>query len=164
MKSRWGRCNKLLRESLYLKESKVSTEDLQMCWNQRKWRSSNVWKEKSFCYVFIYMTTPQLQEARQFHCNNKALNISHTNQEIFSLMIKGRHSKVNTSSTSHRESQRKDKIENKGPRNKKQNKTQKQYEQQYPPHSCSGPINSSMYESDFSITTFPLTSSAPYSR
>jgi hypothetical protein len=26
-----------------------------------------------------------------------------------------------------------------------------------------GPINSSMYDSDFSITTFPLTSSAPYS-
>jgi hypothetical protein len=29
-------------------------------------------------------------------------------------------------------------------------------------HTCSGTINSSMYDSDFSITTFPLTSSAPY--
>jgi hypothetical protein len=65
------------------------------------------------------MTTPQLQKAWQFHCNNKAINISHMNQEIAILMIKRRQSKVNTSSTSHRESQRKDKTENKGPRNKK---------------------------------------------
>ncbi len=123
-----------------------------------------MWKEKSFCYVSMYMTTPQLHKACQFHCNNKAINISHTNQEISILMVKRRRSKVNTSSTSHRESQRKVKTENKGPRNKKQNKTRKQYEEQYQPHTCSGPINSSMYESDFSITTFPLTSSAPYTR
>jgi hypothetical protein len=110
------------------------------------------------------MTTPQLQQAWEFHCNNKAINISHTNQEISILMIKRRQSKVNTSSTSHRESQRKDKTENKRQRNKKQNKTRKPYEQQYPPHTCSGAINSSMYESDFSMTTFLLTSSAPYSR
>jgi hypothetical protein len=72
----------------------------------------------------MYMTTPQLQKACQFHCNNKAINISHTNQEISILMIKRRQRKVNTSSTSHRESQRrKEKTENKGPRNKKQNKT-----------------------------------------
>ncbi len=122
-----------------------------------------MWKEKSFCYVSMYMTTPQLQKPCQFHCNNKAITISQTNQEISILMIRRRQSKVNTSSTSYRESQRKDKTENKGPRNKKQNKTRKQYEQ-YQPHTCSGPINSSMYESDFSITTFPLTSSAPYSR
>jgi hypothetical protein len=86
------------------------------------------------------------------------------NQEIAILMIKRRQSKVNTSSISHRESQRKDKTENKGPRNKEQNKTRNQYEQQYQPHTSSGAINSSMYERDFSITTFPLTSSAPYSR
>jgi hypothetical protein len=108
--------------------------------------------------------TPKLQKACQFHCNNKAINISHTNQEISILMIKRSQSKVKTSSTSHKESQRKDKTESKGPRNKQQNKTRKQYEQQYQPHTCSAPINSSMYESNFSITTFPLTSSAPYSR
>jgi hypothetical protein len=68
----------------------------------------------------MYMTTPQLQKACQFHCNNKAINISHTNQEISILMIKRRQSKVNTSSTSHREFQRrKDKTESKGPRNQK---------------------------------------------
>jgi hypothetical protein len=48
-------------------------------------------------------------------------NISHKNCEISILMIKKRQSKVNTSSTSHREFQRrKDKTENKGPRNIKQ--------------------------------------------
>jgi hypothetical protein len=78
------------------------------------------------------MTTPQLQKAWQFHCNNKAINISHMNEEISILMIKRRQSKVNTSSISHRESQRKDKTENKGPRNKEK-KTPKQYEQQYQP-------------------------------
>jgi hypothetical protein len=104
----------------------------------------------------MYMTTPQLQKACQFNCYNKAINISHRNQEISILMIKRRQSKVNTSSSSHRESQRrKEKTENKGPRNKKQNKTRKQYEQQYQSHTCSGTINSSMYDSDFSITTFP---------
>jgi hypothetical protein len=45
--------------------------------------------------------------------------ISHRNEEISILMIKKRQSEVNTSSTSHREFQRrKDKTENKGPRNK----------------------------------------------
>jgi hypothetical protein len=46
-------------------------------------------------------------------------NISHKNQEISILVIKKMQSKVNTSSTSHREFQRrKDKTENQGPRNK----------------------------------------------
>jgi hypothetical protein len=71
----------------------------------------------------MYMTTPQLQKACQFHCNNKAINISHTNQEISILMSKRRQSKVNTSSTSHRESQRKDKTDNNGPTNKKKKNT-----------------------------------------
>jgi hypothetical protein len=79
-------------------------------------------------------------------------------------MIKEKKREVNTSSTSHRGFQRrKDKTEKKGPRKKKQNKTQKQYEQQCQSHTCSGTINRSMHGSDFSITTFPLTSSAPYS-
>jgi len=77
------------------------------------------------------MTTPQLQKVCKFHSNNKAVNISHTNQEISILMIKRWQSKVNTSSTSHRESQRQEKTEYKAPRNKKQNKTRNQYEQQY---------------------------------
>jgi hypothetical protein len=89
--------------------------------------------------------------------------ISHKNQEISLLMIKKMESEVNTSLSSQREFQRrKDKTENKGPRSKKE-KTQKQYEQQCQSHTCSGTINSSMYDSDFSITTFSLTLSAPYS-
>jgi len=70
-------------------------------------------------------------------------------------MIKKKKSKGNTSSKSHRGFQRrKDKTENKGPRNKNQKrtapkKTRKQYEQTY---TCSGTISSSMYDSDFSIT------------
>jgi hypothetical protein len=51
-------------------------------------------------------------------------NISHENQEISILMIGENQSKVNTSSTSHRELQRrKDKTENKGPRNKNQKRS-----------------------------------------
>jgi protein subunit release factor B len=91
-----------------------------------------------------------------------AANMSHKNQEISILTIKKREIEVNTSSTSHREFQRrKDKTEKKRPRKKKKKKTRKQYEQQCQPHTCSGTIKSSMYDSDFSITTFPLTSSAP---
>jgi hypothetical protein len=68
----------------------------------------------------MYMTTPQLQKACQFNCYNEAMNISHVNQEISILMIKRRQSKVNTSSSSQRESQRrKEKTENEGARNKK---------------------------------------------
>jgi hypothetical protein len=45
--------------------------------------------------------------------------ISHRNREISILTIKKRQTKVNTSSTSHRDSQRKkDKTENRGQRNK----------------------------------------------
>jgi hypothetical protein len=62
-------------------------------------------------------------------------------------MAKKNQSKVNTSSTSHREFQRrKDKTENKGPRNKNQkrsikiNKTLKPYEHQCQSHTCSGTI------------------------
>jgi hypothetical protein len=35
------------------------------------------------------------------------------------------------------------------------------YEQKCQSHSCSGTINSSMYDSDLTTTTSPLTSSAP---
>jgi hypothetical protein len=46
-------------------------------------------------------------------------NISHKNQETSTLVIRKMQSKVNTSSTSHREFQgTKDKTENQGPRNK----------------------------------------------
>jgi hypothetical protein len=37
------------------------------------------------------------------------------------------------------------------------------YEQKCESHTCSGTINSSMYESDLTTTTLPRTSSAPYS-
>jgi hypothetical protein len=49
------------------------------------------------------------------------LNISHKNQEISILTIKKRQSKVNTSSTSHREFQRKEKqrIKDQETKNKK---------------------------------------------
>ncbi len=97
-------------------------------------------------------------------CHLGSKKISHKNREISILTIKKRQSEVNNSSTSHREFQRrKYKTENKGPRNKNQNKTQKQYEQDCQSHTYSGTIYSSMYDSDFSITTFPLTWSAPYS-
>jgi hypothetical protein len=69
-----------------------------------------------------------------------------------------RNSKPNTSSGSHRKNQtRGDKTQN-----KKQKNTQR-YEQKCQFHTCSRTINSSMYDSDLTITTSPLTSSAPYS-
>jgi hypothetical protein len=50
-------------------------------------------------------------------------SISHKNQEISIPTFKKRQSKVNTSSTSHREfHRRKDKTENKGPKNKNEMK------------------------------------------
>jgi hypothetical protein len=49
----------------------------------------------------------------------KKQNISHKNREISILMIQNRQSKANTSSTSHREFQRREeKTGNKGPKNK----------------------------------------------
>jgi hypothetical protein len=63
-----------------------------------------------------------------------------------------RNSKANTSSGSHRKNQTRG--------DKKQNKKQKnthQYEQKCQSHTCSGTINSSMYDSDLTITTSPLT-------
>jgi hypothetical protein len=51
-------------------------------------------------------------------------NVSHKNRKISILMIKKNQSKVNTSSTSHREFQRrKVKTENKGRRNRNQKRT-----------------------------------------
>ncbi len=41
--------------------------------------------------------------------------------------------------------------------------TWKQYEQQCQSHTCPGTINSSIYHTEFSITTFPLALSATYS-
>jgi hypothetical protein len=48
---------------------------------------------------------------------------------------------------------------------KKTNRKQKtlRYEQKCQSHTCSGTINSSMYDNDLTTTTSPLTSSAPYS-
>jgi hypothetical protein len=48
-------------------------------------------------------------------------------------------------------------------KNKTKNENTQQYEQNCQSHTCSGTINSSMYDSDLTITTSPLTSSAPYS-
>jgi hypothetical protein len=50
---------------------------------------------------------------------------------------------------------------NKG-RQKKKTKNTHQYEQKCQSHTCLGTINSSMYDSDLTITTSTLTSSAPY--
>jgi hypothetical protein len=47
--------------------------------------------------------------------------------------------------------------------NKQKTKNTHWYEQKCQSHTCSGTINSSMYDSDLTITTSPLTSSAPYS-
>ncbi len=84
----------------------------------------------------------------------------HKNQEISILTTKKNQSKVNTSSTSHREFQKSnEKTENKGPRNKtkiEQNKTPKQYKQ----HASLTPVQEPCM---ISITISPLTSSAPYS-
>ncbi len=55
----------------------------------------------------------------------------------------------------------------KEPNMERENKNKKQkthwYEQKCQFHTCSGTINSSMYDSGLTITTSPLTSSASYS-
>jgi hypothetical protein len=98
--------------------------------------------------------------------------MSHKNQEISILTIAIKKCKVNNSSTSHRELQgRKEKTENKGPKNKNRKRSQKhtrthtlkRHDEQYQSHTSSGAINGSMYDSDFSKTTSLLTSSAPCS-
>jgi hypothetical protein len=63
-------------------------------------------------------------------------------------------SKVNTSSGSYRKNQT---------RKTQKTKTTRRYEQKCQSHTCSGTIDSSMYDSDLTTTTSPLTSSAPYS-
>jgi hypothetical protein len=63
-----------------------------------------------------------------------------------------RNNKVNTSSKTHKKNQT---------RGDKKTNTH-QYEQKCQSHTCSGTINNSMYDSDLTITTSPLTSSAPY--
>ncbi len=68
-----------------------------------------------------------------------------------------RNSKVNTSSGSHRKNQ------TRGDKKQTKNENAYRYEQKCQSHTCSGTINSSMYDSDWTITTSPLTSSAPYS-
>jgi hypothetical protein len=68
-----------------------------------------------------------------------------------------RNSKVNTSSGSHRKNQ------TRGDKKQTKNENAHRYEQKCQSHTCSGTINSSMYDSDWTITTSPLTSSAPYS-
>jgi hypothetical protein len=47
--------------------------------------------------------------------------------------------------------------------NKRKTKNTHWYEQKCQSHTCSGTINSSIYDSDLTTTTSPLTSSAPYS-
>jgi hypothetical protein len=71
---------------------------------------------------------PQSAQLITMGCRTSATvirkNASHKNREIFILMIKKNQSKVNASSTSHREfKRRKVKTENEGPRNRNQKRT-----------------------------------------
>ncbi len=67
-----------------------------------------------------------------------------------------RNSKVNSSSGSNRKNQTRED-------NKQKTKNTHWYEQKCQSHTCSGTINSSMYDIDLTTTTSPLISSAPYS-
>jgi hypothetical protein len=85
-------------------------------------------------------------------------NIFHKNREISILTIKKKTARLTlpqeaTERTKQGETKNKTKNEKHTPR----------YEQKCQSHTCSETINSSMYDSDLTITTSPLTSSAPYS-
>ncbi len=103
-------------------------------------KSSNRRQNLIFTFSQIYLSS----EERYLHsCNEE------------------RTSKVNSSSGSHRKNPTRDK-QGMTETNKKQKNTH-WYEQKCESLTCSGTIKSSMYHSDFTTTTSPLTSSAPYS-
>jgi hypothetical protein len=66
----------------------------------------------------MYMTTPQLQKACPFHCNNKAINISHTNQEISILMIKRRLTLLQAATENPKEGEKKQRTKDQETKNK----------------------------------------------
>ncbi len=84
--------------------------------------------------------------------NKKNKNsIFHKNREISILMIKKKTARLT--------------LPQEATERTKQGETKnaQRYEQKCQSHTCSGTINSSMYDSDWTITTSPLTLSAPYS-
>jgi len=82
-------------------------------------------------------------------------NIFHKNREISILTIKKKTARL-TLPQEATERTKQGETKNK-------TKNTQWYEQKCQSHTCSGTINSSMYDSDLTITTSPLTSSAPYS-
>ncbi len=92
-----------------------------------------------------------------FHANIhdvSNINIFHKNREISILTIKKKTTRLTLpQEATERTKQGETKNEKHTPR----------YEQKCQSHTCSETINSSMYDSDLTITTSPLTSSAPYS-
>jgi hypothetical protein len=81
--------------------------------------------------------------------------IFHKNREISILMIKKKTARL-TLPQEATERTKQGETKNK-------TKNTQRYEQKCQSHTCSGTINSNMYDSDLTITTSPLTSSAPYS-
>jgi len=82
-------------------------------------------------------------------------NIFHKNREISVLTIKKKTARL-TLPQEATERTKQGETKNK-------TKNTQRYERKCQSHTCSGTINSSMYDSDLTITTSPLTSSAPYS-
>jgi hypothetical protein len=112
------------------------------------WRSAS--EEGPMSQQSRASTNPLLAPAKWFQSSEirHNANIFHKNREVSILTMK-KNSKVNTSSESHRKNQtRKDRT-----------KDTNRYEQKCQSHTCSGTINSSIYDSDLTTTTSPLTSS-----
>jgi hypothetical protein len=111
---------------------------------------------------------PHLQSTTCPHYTNHThthIYVSYENRENSILLIKESQNKVKTSpSKKHLAKDWKNWKERTTlqPQNKneKTKNTDLQYEQQWQSLTCSGNINNSMNDSDFSITTSPLTSSA----
>jgi hypothetical protein len=85
-------------------------------------------------------------------------NIFHKNREISILTMKEKTARLTLPQSAAIERTKLEKTE-------QTNKTENThpYEQKCESHTCSGTINSSMYESDLTTRTLPQTSSAPYS-
>jgi hypothetical protein len=84
------------------------------------------------------------------HHGHLEIKISFIRIEKFPLSWWRRNNKANTSLGSHRNNQ------TRGDKKQTKNENTHQYEQKCQSHTCLGTINSSMYDSDLTITTSPL--------
>ncbi len=125
-----------------------------------KYQSTRKCRYNAPWHIYIYTSLQELwnlqPDAKPNEIPDQTISFISIEKSPFSWWR--RNNKVNSSSGSQKKNQTEP---NKG--RKKQTKNTHWYEQKCQSHTCSGTINSSMYDRDLTTTTSPLTSSAPYS-